>query len=47
MLGLSCDSRANIMVWFCPTQWEFWQKEATALRTYKLLVETNGAEIST
>lgn len=28
MPGVSCDSQANIMVWLCVTQWEFWQNGA-------------------
>lgn len=49
MLSLSCDSRANIMVSLCPTQWEFWQNEAVTHNTYNcdyLVIETNGTETS-
>lgn len=45
--SLSCDSRANIMVSLCLTQWEFWQKEAITHNTYNcdyLVIETNGTE---
>lgn len=34
MLSLSCDSRANIMVSLCLTQWEFWQHEAITHNKY-------------
>lgn len=49
LLSLSCDSRANIMVSLCLTQWEFWLKEAITHNMDNcdyLVIETNGTETS-